>query len=308
MNKIKCLVIFLILSLTFMGCSKKEESQEKSSSKIKVYASFYPVYDFAQKIGKDKIDLKLIIPNGVEPHDWEPSAKLIGEIQDANVIIYNGLGMEPWIEKTKNTLDNKNTIWVDTSKNADLILLSDNEDKDNHKDLKYDPHIWLNPLNALSQAEAIKNSLIKADPKNKNFYQNNFTDFKKNIFKLDEQFKSSTSKLKNKNLVVSHKAFTYLASRYDLNQVSISGISPDEEPTSSNLAKLSKFVKKNDVKYIYFETLANPKLAHVLANEANINTKVLNPLEGLTPEDIKSKKDYFSTMRENLKSIEDGLK
>lgn len=308
MNKIKCLVIFLILSLTFMGCSKKEESQEKSSSKIKVYASFYPVYDFAQKIGKDKIDLKLIIPNGVEPHDWEPSAKLIGEIQDANVIIYNGLGMEPWIEKTKNTLDNKNTIWVDTSKNADLILLSDNEDKDNHKDLKYDPHIWLNPLNALSQAEAIKNSLIKADPKNKNFYQNNFTDFKKNIFKLDEQFKSSTSKLKNKNLVVSHKAFTYLASRYDLNQVSISGISPDEEPTSSNLAKLSKFVKKNDVKYIYFETLANPKLAQVLANEANINTKVLNPLEGLTPEDIKSKKDYFSTMRENLKSIEDGLK
>ncbi|MBB6216777.1 zinc transport system substrate-binding protein [Anaerosolibacter carboniphilus] len=303
--------ILLILTLLLMGgCSRPaEEAQGNTEEKLLVYASFYPMYDFAKNIGKDKIDLKLMIPPGVEAHDWEPTAKLMGEMEKADVFIYNGLDIEPWAEKMTGSIENDQLITVEASQDVDLIKAEEHEDEHEEEEEhgEYDPHVWLNPMNAMKQAENIKNAFVKADEENKDFYEANFEEFANKLRALDEKYKQELSNMKRKEIVVAHAAFGYLANRYDLEQVAITGLSPQEEPSAAKLAEITEFAKDHSLKYIFFETLTSPKLAQVLAAEVGAETLVLNPLEGLTQEEINAGKDYIAVMEENLAALKTAL-
>ncbi|WP_058486309.1 metal ABC transporter substrate-binding protein [Defluviitalea phaphyphila] len=307
--------IISILTLNLFGCSSQEESSDEKNDTISVYTSIYPLYDFAQKIGQDKVEVNLIVPPGAEPHDWEPSAKLIGKIENSDILIYNGAGMEFWIEKIIGSINNSNLTIVNSSENVELLKLNkDNldhedtlEDEDEHNHGEYDPHIWLDPLNAIIQSENIKNALIKVDSQNKDFYETNFNELKNKLLALDEKYRSTLSKLPKKEIVVSHAAFGYMANRYGLKQIYISGLSPQAEPTPSQMAEIANIIKEHDIKYIFFETLSNPKLAEVIAEETGAKPLVLNPLGSLTQEELDNNKDYFSIMEENLDSLQQAL-
>nr|WP_243120286.1 metal ABC transporter substrate-binding protein [Caloramator sp. E03] len=284
------------------SCNVKNSDKKEISNKLNVYTSFYAMYDFTSKIGGDKINIKNLVPSGIEPHDYEPSPSDIASLEKADILIYNGAGMEGWIDKVLDSLNNKNLVIVETSKGLKLI-----ENTDIDEDLKYDPHVWLNPQNAKKQMEIIKDALVSKDPQNKEYYEKNYAENAKKIDKLDKEYKDAVSKFKTKDIVVSHCAFGYLCDAYNLNQIAIEGLLADSEPTPSKMAQIVKFAKENNVKYIFFEELISPKVAQTIAREVNAKTAVLNPFEGLKDEDIKAGKDYFSVMRENLKVLKEAL-
>lgn len=312
-NKIIFVFIIIVILFNISGC-KAKSAQATTENKITVYASFYPMYDFAKNIGKDRINLKLIIPSGLEPHDFEPSAKMIGNMEKADVFIYNGLEIEPWADKLIGSINNKNLLVVEASNGVKLLKNQGKEERHesdfhegeyNHGN--YDSHVWLDPTNALKQAENIKNALIKADEKNKDFYEANYKEFAVKLNNLDDKFKKELSDIKRNEIVTSHAAFGYLTNRYNLKQIAVSGLSPQEEPSSSKLAEITKIAKENNVKYIFFETLGSSKVSEVLANEIGAQTAVLNPIEGLTDKEIKSGKNYISAMEDNLKVLKKAL-
>lgn len=302
-TKILCLVVVLSLVI-FSGCTAKTSVDKNSDDgkKISVYTSFYAMYDFTKKIGGDKINLTNLVPAGTEPHDWEPTPSDIADLEKANVLIYNGAGMEAWLDKILNTIKNKKLITVETSK--DLKLL-ENADKD--EELKYDPHVWLNPMLAKKQMEAIKNALVTADPSNKEYYEKNYADNAKKLDEFNKEFMDAVVKFKKKDIVVAHQAFGYICDAYSLKQVAIEGLTADAEPSPAKMAEIVKFAKENDVKYIFFEELVSPKVAEAIAKEVGAKTEVLNPLEGLEEKDIEAGKDYFSVMRENLEALKKAL-
>ena len=302
------LILAMVLSV---GCAKQNTPStqvETADEKLLVYASFYPMYDFATKIGGDKVSVNMMVPPGVEAHDWEPTAKMMGELEKAHVFVYNGLEMEPWAEKLIGAIQNDSLILVEASKGTEILAEEDHEDEDEDEDHgEYDPHVWLNPMNAMKQAENIKNAFIQADEANRDYYEANYKEFSENLRVLDDKFRQELGSLKRKEIVVAHAAFGYLTNRYGLEQIAIRGISPQEEPSAAKMAEISKFAKANDVKFIFFETLTSPKLAEVLAREVGAQTMVLNPLEGLTEDEIKSGKDYISIMEDNLETLKKAL-
>lgn len=303
MKKILYLILTIIILLFFSSCEVKNSNNFKQEKKINVCTSFYCMYDFANKIGKDKINIKNLVPSGIEPHDYEPSPSDIATLEKADILIYNGAGMEGWIDKVLSSLNNKKLIVVETSRGLKLL-----KNKDEDIDLKYDPHVWLNPQNAKKQMEIIKEAFILKDPENKAYYEKNYEEYAKKIDELDKEYKDAVSNFKSKDIIVSHSAFGYLCDAYGLNQIAIEGLLADTEPTPSKMAQIVRLAKEKNVKYIFFEELISPKVAQTIAKEVNAKTAVLNPLEGLSDEDIKSNKDYFSIMRENLKVLKEALK
>lgn len=326
--KFKTMKIYIILIIIFsilVGCSKSPSSSlekvDKESNSIKVYTTFYPYYDFANNIGGDNIELHTIIPAGSEPHNFELSLKTIADLENADVFIYNGLGMEPWADKVLNILK-EDTYIVEASKAVDLIKYNDTlhtedednhehnheeEIEDNHEHGEYDPHIWVDPVNAVQISEMIQEAFIEVDNSNKKIYEENFHNFKQELEDLNVAFKKGLEDVTNRKILVSHSAFKYLTNRYNIEQISVAGVSPHAEPTPSRLAELTKVAKKNNINYIFFDALSSVKTAEVLANEANLEVLTLYNVEGLTEEQKNSNEDYVSLMYKNLDTLRKAL-
>lgn len=292
-----------------------------SEKKLNVMASFYPMYDFAKKVGGDKVEVTNMVPAGTEPHDWEPAATDVKNLEEADVFIYNGAGMEHWTEDVLGALDNKELKVVEASRGLTLLegkeedeeetedssSDSDASDESTDSEITYDPHVWLDPLNAKAEMENIKNAFVEADPDNKDYYEQNYETYAEKFDQLDKEYKDGLADTKSKDLITSHEAFGYLCQAYGLNQVGIEGLSPDSEPDASRMNEIIKFAKENNVKTIFFEELVSPKVSETIADEIGAKTAVLNPLEGLTDDEISAGEDYFSVMESNLKTIEDAL-
>ena len=311
----------LVSAAMLSGCTRaaapnpaaKADAME-SKKMLKVMASFYPMYDFAAKIGGDKAEVITLVPSGTEPHDWEPAAADIRNLEEADLFIYSGAGMEHWVDDVLASLDNKNLISVEASKG---VALRDGHSHSHEEEEgagepeeegQYDPHVWLSPLNAEKEMENIKNAYIKADPDNRDYYEANYELYASRFADLNQKFKDTLSSLPNKDIVVSHEAFGYLCDAYGLNQVGIEGLSPDSEPSPARMAEIIDFVRANHVRVIFFEELVSPKVAETIAKETGSSVQVLNPLEGLSDEELESGADYFSVMEENLKRLEAALK
>ena len=252
----------------------------RQDHKLKVTASFYPMYYFAQQIGSDKADVTNVTPAGAEPHDYEPSPQDMAIISDSRLLILNGLGLEPWGNKIQQNIDSKQTLIVTAGDGISAQHV--NEDGQ----IIVDPHIWLSPILAEQMVDKILQGFIKVDPSNSQFYSTNAAALKSKLADLDNEYKNGLQACANTNIVTSHAAFGYLATAYHLNQMPITGLSPDSEPSPQQLADIAKFAKDNNVKYIFFESLVSPKLAQTIATEIGAQTMVLNPIEGLTKDEI----------------------
>jgi zinc transport system substrate-binding protein len=299
------IIITVLMALSAVGCTGHGNNDTGGKGgRLTVYASIYPMYDFAGKIGGDRIDLKQMIPPGAEPHEWEPTARLTAQIEDADVLIYNGAGIEPWINRLRDAIDSKKLIVVEASKGVDLIRLG----KDSEEGYGgYDPHVWLDPLSAIKEAANIRDAFIKADAANRDYYEANYVEFSQKLSELDSDYKKGLEGIKRKDIVVAHASFAYLARRYGLNQIAIRGINPEEEPSPADQAQIVELVKGRDIKYIFFEPLTNPKYSQSIAGDSGAKVAVFNPIDGLTEEEIKNGEDYISVMKENLKTLEMAL-
>jgi zinc transport system substrate-binding protein len=299
----KALITLLIAAVVLSGLywvAQISTSTNSNDNQIKVSASYYPLYDFAKNVGGDKIDVVNLTPAGSEPHDYDPSPKVIADALGSDVFIYNGAHMEPWVDGFLETYGN--TV-VKSSNNIDLMAHEDEE----HGEEVGDPHFWLDPVLAIQIIDNILESLKKADPNNSQYYTDNANSYIDKLRSLDEDFREGLAVCSLRTVVSSHEAFGYLAKRYDLNVIAIAGLSPEEEPSVSKLAEISKIVEEQGIQYIFFESLSSPKLADTIASETGAKTIVFDPIEGLTDEALQQGKDYISVQRDNLANLRTAL-
>lgn len=303
--RLSLLVLILLISIT--GCS---DNADQDDGKLKVYTSFYPMYDFTSKIAGDKVAVYNMVPSATEPHDWEPAASDIVKLENGDLFIYNGAGMENWVDTVLETLENKDLLVIEASKGIELLDAQDHDDHDHghdHYHGDYDAHVWTDPMNVKIEMGNIVKGLIQIDPENKEYYEGNYEKYSEELDRLDNEFRSTISNLPNKDIVVSHMAFSYMAHAYGLKQVAINGLTPDLEPGGARMGEITKFVYDNNIKVIFFEELTSSKIADTIAAETGVEVDVLNPLEGLSDEELQNGDDYFSVMRKNLEALTRAL-
>lgn len=309
MKRIFVLIIAVALVFSFTGCEPKTENMTGNDG-ITIYTSFYPMYFLASEIAGDKAEVISLVPAGVEPHDWEPKPKTIAELQGSDMFIYNGVGMETWVDDILPTLQKSGTRVVDASKGIEL-LANDKSNEHEHEseevNHKYDPHVWVSPVKYKQQAENIYNELSTLDAANKDYYKANYEKLAKELDKLDSDYRQAAAGFTNKVFVVSHSAFGYLASEYGLTQLAIRGVTPQAEPSPAKLAELVRLCRENNVKYIFFESFVSPKLSKTLADEVGAEVLVLNAGHGISEEEIKQGKNYITIMYENLENLKKAL-
>jgi zinc transport system substrate-binding protein len=284
------LLVAVAIALGIGGFAIANNSGHKSD-KLNVVASYYPLFDFAKQVGGNKVSIKNMTPAGAEPHDYEPSPKALVEAQESAVFIYNGGKMEPWADKF---LADYNKQAVKASSGIQL-----REGKD--------PHFWLDPVLAEKIVNNIRDGFVKADPANKTYYEANAASYNKKLAMLNDQIKDGLTSCKQRSVISSHEAFGYFAKRYDIDVISIAGISPEEEPSAARLAEISDIVKEKGIGYIFFESLVSPRLADTIAQETGAKTLVFDPIEGLSDADQKQGKDYISVQKENLQNLRTAL-
>lgn len=294
MRKMRWL-LFLMAALAALG-SLAGCAEEKDG--LQAVASFYPMADFVQKIGGDRVRVTTMVPSGTEPHDWEPSPADIVTLERAKIFVYNGAGMEHWVDDVLNSLGNTGLAAVEASKGVALPGEGAGEN---------DPHVWLDPMNAKIEMANIRDALIQADPAGKDAYEANYAKYASDLDALDAEYRAALSGFTNRDVVVAHAAYGYLCKAYGLNQVAIEGLTPDSEPDPARVAEIIDFAKQHALKVIFFEELTSPRVAESIASAVGAKTSVLSPLEGLTQEETAAGDEYFSVMRRNLAALEAAL-
>ena len=312
-NRLSALVCACTLSLSLLtGCGTQPADTAAGDGRLRVLTSFYPMYDFACKIGGDCIDVTNMVPSGTEPHDWEPSTNDLKNLEKADVFIYNGADMEPWADDL--LVSRSDTLRVvEASENVELRTTDgehehahEHEDADHHHG-DFDPHVWLDPENAKIEMEAIRDALCAADPENSTVFQSNYEKYAAELDALDAEFREKLAPLPNRTIVVAHEAFGYLCDAYGLTQVGIEGLSPDSEPDPGRMAEVIDFVREHSISTIFFEELVSPKVAEAIASETGAQAKMLSPLEGLSDEQAAAGADYISVMHDNLAALMEAL-
>ncbi|MBB5021480.1 metal ABC transporter solute-binding protein, Zn/Mn family [Desulfurispira natronophila] len=324
----KKLYLLLGAILAIIGFAKCALAQ----GQLVVYTSTYPLYEFSQRIGGEQVEVRNILPPGADAHDYEPSTRQMMDIASADIFVYNGGGFELWIDKLLQALDGDHQLVI-VNTTADLPLLEVDHHHDHHHHSNFfsrgwnwlrhalggshdehhchhgpeDPHVWLDPTMAVEQARTIKEKLIEVDRDNSSVYENNFTALEQDLLDLDKLYQKELADLPHRQFVVPHKAFSYMAKRYHLEQIAIAGVHPGAEPSQREVMAIIDFLREQDINHVFFETTVSNRTAETIAHEVGAKTLVLNPVENLTSEERNAGETYFSIMRKNLKNLKIAL-
>lgn len=295
------LAISIVIPLSALALWSSDNSRSTTvaeSQQMKVLASFNPLYEFTKEIGKERVDVSMIIPNGIEPHDWEPTIQDIQKMKNADMVVINGGGFEPWIEKL--TSINSKILIVDTSYSIPLL----NKDQSGFGNtVQKDPHFWLDPILAKKQVLNIAKGLIKIDPDNAKYYQENADIYNTKLDLLDKKIRTELSICNKKDFLAFHNAFSYFANEYGLNQHAIiTNIDENAEPTAGTLEQVMQKAKALRLRVIFTEEAVNPRVSEVVASEIGGKVLVLSPME-VNPENI----GYVKKMEQNLSNLKEAL-
>lgn len=292
------IILFSTVLLT-SGCQQSSKNNS-SEEKLQVTASFYPMYYFAKEIGGEYADVTNLTPAGTEPHDYELTPQDVVAIQNSDLLVLNGGQLEVWADDITEDLPRSTIVVTAGQAVIDRTMEEDAETIS-------DPHVWLSPQFAQVELQAIVDGFIAADPSHATEYTANAQKLETSLTELDTQYTQGLKNCASTDIITSHTAFSYLASEYNLNQVAITGLSPDQEPSPTELAKVVQFAQEHNVQYIFFESLVSPKLSETIAEEVGAQTLVLNPIEGLSDEEISQGKTYISVMQDNLTNLRTAL-
>lgn len=300
------------------GCGAAGSTTENTESdKLQVVTTFYPMYDFTKQVAQDDAEVSMLLEAGMEVHSFEPSSQMIAEIQDADVFIYNSPEMETWVPDVLASIDTSDMVVICASDAITLLEYEGEAHAHDHESEEeganaghshtVDPHVWLDPVLAQTEVSTIAEGLAEADPDNAEDYLENAGIYNGKLNELDEAYRAAFEGTENRTFVTQHAAFAYLAARYNLNQISVTGLNAEVEPSAAALATLSDYVKANNISHIYFENNASSQTAETLAEEVGVELAVLSPLEGITEEDQKKGSDYISVMLENLEALKKSI-
>ncbi len=296
--------------------SSAEQTSAAEESKIKVTVTFDAMKEFVAAVGKDKVEISTVIPAGTEAHDFEPKAQDLAGISTAKIFVYNGLGMEGWVEEAISAVNNTDLIVVEASKGADVIereTASDDheedgdheeegEEEDGHSHGKYDPHLWLSLKEAQTEVKNISDALIQADPDNKEYYEQNSNDYISQLEDLYNEYSGKFQSAEKKTFVTGHAAFGYLCRDFGLEQNSVSDIFAEGEPSAQQLTQLVEYCREKSVTTIFAEEMVSPAVSQTLANEVGAAVETVYTIES-----AQDDMTYLERMESNLSKIYDSL-
>ncbi len=327
-KRICWLLVLLLLMGSFSGCRQEQVSRDSvSEKKLKIVVTIYPLAEFSSRIVGDNASVIQLLPPGSEPHHWEPSPADMKRIYDAQVFIYHGAGMEPWVERILPALQDRKIKIIKATEKAEMLTFAEEENlgvtkflgssssggghnhEHNHgEEDGVDPHAWLDPVQAKSIVSYIAQEIAAVDAANSDYYLRNAQAVLDDLEQIHQDYSAAVSQFQSRDLVVSHAAFGYLANRYGLCQIPILGLTPEQEPDAATMASVIDFTRKQNIKYIFFEAMVSPRVAETIARETGAKTLVLHPIGALTEEENNEGLDYFDLMRQNLENLKKALR
>ncbi len=281
----------VITSIMLIGCGTNSDTKttnDEGNKKVNIMVSVYPLKEFADKIAGDKAEVSCMVPDNMEPHDYEPKTKDFEALIKSDAFIYNGLGLETWVDQVKSVIGDKELRIVDSSEGVEVRKEGE----------VIDPHSWLSLKEAEKQAENIKDTLVEIDEDNKAYYEENYDAFVGELESLYNEYKEKFDNLSTKDFVTGHAAFGYLCRDFGLQQKSVENLFAEGEPTPKQLEQLVTFCKENNIKTVFSESLASPKVSETLAKEVGAEVVPI-----LTLESNEDDKSYVEAMRYNLEEI-----
>ncbi|SBT29475.1 Metal transport system ABC transporter substrate-binding protein [Propionibacterium freudenreichii] len=288
------------LIVPLAACSTPSSSSSASAGKLNVVTAFYPFEFVSQRVAGDHANVSSLTAPGAEPHDLELTPKQTASIGAADLVVYQ-TGFQSAVDQAikqstpKHAVDVASIVSLQAPQGT--VDLGDGDDDQYTKD----PHEWLDPTNVETITNAVRDQLSTIDPSHKGDYEANAAKLVTDLQGVDNSYKTSLSTCTQKTFITTHAAFGYMARRYGLNQIGISGLSPDEEPSPTRIAKVQDLAKQNNVTTIFYETLISPKVAESIAGDLHLKTDVLDPLEGITDKSRGS--DYLQVMDSNLTAL-----
>lgn len=271
--------------------------------KLKVLATFYPVYDFAKNVGGDRVNVTLLVPMTVDVHNFEPTPSDLLQVARADVLIYSGAGLEPWVDKVISAANNPKLIVIDTSRGIPLLPVSQEFQRSN---MVIDPHIWLDPVLAKEQVENILQGLISADPQDQQYFMANARAYEAKLDQLNSEIINATLNVKTTYFVTFHESFAYFAKEYNLTQISIAGPF-EEDPTPGDIQKVVSSIRQYRLCYVGYESLENPAISEAIGSQTNATLIRMDPIEGLSQADQLAGKTYLIKMQEDVMNIVEAL-
>ena len=270
-----------------------------SSSGVSVLATFFPVYDFARSIGGDRVAVSLLVPPTVDVHSFEPTPLSVEAVASANVLIYSGAGLEPWIPAIVASAGNAGLTVVDSSAGIATLPVPPQFQRDNRT---VDPHLWLDPVLAERQVANILAGLVAADPADRTYFEGNAQRYSAQLDGLNGEYANLTRSVETRSFVTFHEAFAYLAQEYSLTQIPIAGPF-EEDPTPAEIQDVVNAVRGLGLCYVGYESLTNPAIAQSIASQTNASLIRMDPIEGLSAGDQAAGKTYLLKMHDNLDAL-----
>lgn len=294
------IMLSLLLAIFVPSACSTGSTADPDDTRISVYVSFYPMFDFTSRIAGNHARVVNLIPSASEPHGWEPTAADIVSLERADLFIYSGAGMESWVDDILETLSNDELVVVEAAEGLPLLH---GQHMDTPGESDVDPHVWLSPVNAKLQMKNILDGLILADPENRDAYTDNFNQQTVLFDDLDTEFRNALAPYTGAEVIVAHEAFGYLCDAYGLVQVPVEGLTPDSEPDPARIADIIRFAESHQVRVIFFEETASSRVADTIADAIGAETGVLSPVAALDEAALTTGEDYLTVMRDNLQAL-----
>ncbi|RST72341.1 adhesin [Siminovitchia acidinfaciens] len=310
--RIYIFTLLLVAAFLLTGCNENPASDKgKTKDALSIYTTVFPIEDFTKKIGGEHVEVKSVYPVGADAHTYEPTMKTMMDIADSDLLIYNGAGLESFIGKMEKSLKNEKVVKIEASKGVQLLSSEEEHAEEEHADDDHhhdkDPHIWIDPENAIIMAENIKNALSDQMPSAKDDFDKNYQELKTNLQQLDNDLRTTIESADRKEILVSHAAYGYWEHRYGIEQISITGLSTDNEPSQKQLQTIIERAKEHDIKYIIYNQNPATKVADTIQKETGTKALTLHNLEYITEKDKQNNEDYFSIMDKNIGTLKEAL-
>ena len=302
--------IFLLLLLLLIISCKDSRENEKQDNKLRVIATIFPLYDFARNIGGDQVKVSMLLPPATDAHNFELKPDDIIRISKADLFLYVNMEMEHWAYKVINaTSTNTKMLPMETGSGISMLpVTGSDEDEDHHHSSKFDPHIWLDFVNAQKMVDNITTALVKIDQRHSDYYLKNAALYKNKLAALDNKFTVGLTGCKSRTILhAGHWAFAYLANKYGLKYYSVYNVSADSEPEPQKIIALIQQIKNTKAPYIYSEELMNPRLAETIATETGASLLKLNNGNTISKAEMSRGVSFLSLMEENLVNLKKGM-
>jgi zinc transport system substrate-binding protein len=287
-------VVALAVSVS-TGCGSAEGRGAGEDTRMPVTAAFYPLQFAAERVGGDHVQVSTLTKPGTEPHDLELTPKAVAELAGSQVVIHLA-GFQPAVDEAVAAQAKDRSF--DVGAVEPLIEAPAGGEEDHGKD----PHVWLDPVRYAAVVAKLADRLSQVDAAHAAEIKLRADQLRDELQRLDQQFAEGLKTCARREVVTSHAAFGYLAARYNLTQIPITGLDPEAEPSPQRVSEVAALAKAKGVTTIFFETLVSPKLSETVAKEVGVKTAVLDPIEGVEGDD-----NYVSVMVANLAALREAL-